>query len=126
MDQMNYLLIFSYATYSLFVFYQQLFVKHSRGANPFLLAAITIFSSLAIATGVGFLIYYGYKVSWLEATGIFLISQLVKFAWISIEGRLKLWNFSRLIAIVGFIGIPVCGYLMWSALVRLTEVNGLL
>lgn len=107
------ILIGSYALYSLFVFYQQLHVKTFRGASQ---AFGTLLTVLAMLAGLAFLLYYAYKVSWLGALGLFGIALLVKFLWFGVEAKLGLREAAPFLSLAGFVGIPVCAYLMWTAL----------
>ena len=109
-------IIGSYALFSLFVFYQQLHVKTYRGASQGFGAVLTAFAFLAMLAGIAFLLYYGYKVSWLGAAGLFGIALLVKVVWFGIEAKLGIRNAAPFISLGGFVGIPVCAYFMWASL----------
>jgi len=109
-------LIASYALFSLFVFYQQLHVKTYRGASKGFGALLTLFAFLAMLAGLAFLFYYGYKVSWLGAAGLFGIALVVKFVWFGIEAKLGLRDAAPLVSVAGFVGIPACAYFMWTGL----------
>jgi hypothetical protein len=110
---MSAVLVVSYTIFSFFLFYQQLHIKNFRGASQGFLSLLTAFAFVAMLSGFGFLIYYGYKVSWLGALAFFGISFVVKFVWFGIEAKLGLRNAASFISIAGFIGIPVCAYFMW-------------
>lgn len=109
-------LIGSYTLFSLFVFYQQLHVKTYRGASQGFGAVLALFALLAMLTGLAFLFYYGYKVSWLGALGLFGIAMVVKLVWFGIEAKLGIRDAAPLVSLAGFLGIPMCGYFMWTAL----------
>lgn len=110
---MSVVLVVSYTLFSFFLFYQQLHIKNFRGASQGFLSLLTVFAFVAMLGGFGFLIYYGYKVSWLGALAFFGISLAVKFVWFGIEAKLGLRNAASFISIAGFVGIPVCAYFMW-------------
>jgi hypothetical protein len=115
---MTFDLIASYALFSLFVFYQQLHVKTFRGASQIFGTELTLFTFVAMLAGLVFLLYYGYKVSWLGALGLFCVALVVKFLWFGIEARLGLRAAAPSFSMVGFIGIPLCTHFMWAALPR--------
>lgn len=109
-------LVASYALFSFFLFYQQLHVKNFRGASSGLHTALSLFALAAMLCGIAFLLYYGYKVSWLGAAGLFLISFVVKIVWFGIEAKLRIRHLAPYISLAGFVGIPACAYIMWSSL----------
>ena len=71
------------------------------------------FALIAMIGGFAFLIYYGYKVSWLSALGLFGIALVVKFVWFGIEAKLGLREAAPFISTAGFVAIPVCSFFMW-------------
>lgn len=73
---------------------------------------LNLFALIAMIGGVAYLIYYGFKVSWLGALGLFGIALAVKFVWFGIEAKLGLRDAAPFISIMGFIGVPVCAYFM--------------
>ena len=107
--------IASYGIFSILVFYQQLHVKTFRGASQAFGMVLTVFAFLAMLTGLAFLIYYGYKVSWLGALGLFAIALLIKVVWFGIEAKLGIRDLAPFLSIAGFAGIPVAGYFMWAS-----------
>jgi hypothetical protein len=113
---MSVTLISAYAGFSLLLFYQQLHIKNFGGSSQGLLALLNVFALLAMLFGIAFLLYFGYKVSWLFAFALFAIALVVKFAWFAVEAKLGLRSAAPVLSLLGFVGIPVCGYLMWSAI----------
>ncbi len=109
-------LIISYAIFSFFLFYQQLHLKNFRGASEVFEASLGIFALIGMLFGLGFLIYWGYKVSWLQAAALFGIAFAIKIVWFPIEAKLGLRNFYWLFSLAGFVALPVSGYFMWSVL----------
>lgn len=110
---MSAVLIVSYTLFSFFLFYQQLHIKNFRGANQGFLALLNVFALVAMVGGFAFLIYYGYKVSWLGALGLLGIALVVKFVWFGIEAKLGLRDAAPFISMAGFVAIPACAFFMW-------------
>lgn len=113
---MPFVLVSSYTLFSFFLFYQQLHVKNFRGASEGFYFLLNAFAFISMLGGLAFLLYYGYKISWLDTLALFGISFVVKAVWFSIEAKLELRNLAPFISLIGFIGIPVCGYFMWWSL----------
>lgn len=109
-------LIVSSALYSLFVFYQKLHIKRFDGASELLSIVLSVFVFFGMVYGFGFLIYWGYKVDWLQAISLFVIGFAVQLVWFPVEAILKLRSFYWAFSLLGFAVIPVSGYVMWAAL----------
>lgn len=109
-------LILSYSLYSFFLFYQQLHLKNFQGASQAFGLTLGVFAFAGMLFGLGFLLYYGYKVSWLQAGVLFLLAFVIKVVWFFIEAKAGLRNFARVFSIGGFVALPVCGYFMWTTL----------
>ena len=109
-------LLVSYTLFSFFLFYQQLHVKNFQGANIAFGTFLAIFCFAAMLFGLGFLLYYGYKVSWLQAGLLFVLAFLIKIVWFAIEAKIGLRGFAWVLSLAGFVVIPVCGYFMWITL----------
>jgi len=109
-------LILSYAAFSFFGFYQKLHIKNFRGASQSFLLALNLFTLAATLFGIGFLLYYGYKVSWLEAAVLFGVAFAIKFIWFPIEAKLGLRDSFFIFSLAGFIIMPICAYFMLTAL----------
>lgn len=109
-------LIISYAVFSFFLFYQQLHLKNFQGASEVFGALLGIFAFAGMLFGLGFLIYWGYKASWLQAATLFGIALAIKFVWFPIEAKLGLRNSYWVFSLTGFIALPISGYFMWAAL----------
>lgn len=108
--------IISYALYSLFLFYQQLHVKSFGGASQGFLLVLNMFAIVAMIGGFSYLVYFGFKVSWLGALCLLGISFVIKIVWFGIEGKLGLRNAAPFISIMGFIAIPVCAFFMFRGI----------
>ncbi len=109
-------LIISYAVFSFFLFYQQLHLKNFRGASKAFGAALGIFVSVGTVYGLGFLIYWGYKISWFQAGILFAISLAIMLIWFPIEAKLGLRNSYFTFSLMGFAALPVSGYFMCVSL----------
>lgn len=107
------LLIVSYTLFTFFLFYQQLHVKNFQGASQGFLLLLNVFALVSMAGGFAFLVYYGYKVSWVGALGLFGIAFMVKFVWFGLEAKLHIRHWAPFISMAGFIAIPVCAFFMW-------------
>lgn len=105
----------AYAAFSFFVFYQQLHVKNFGGASQPFLLALSASALLSMLFGLAFLVYFGFKVSWLGAAGLFLISFAVKMLWFGIEAKLGIRHLAPFISISGFVGLPLLGYFLWHS-----------
>ncbi len=113
---MSITLLTSYAAFSFFGFYQKLHIKNFRGASQSFLLVLNLFTLAATAFGVGFLLYYGYTVSWVEAAILFGVAFAIKFIWFPIEAKLGLRNSYFMFSLAGFVIMPICVYFMWVAL----------
>lgn len=64
---------------------------------------------VGMLTGIVYLIYYGWVVVWWAPFVIFFISLAVSFFAFSIERVISTQN----ISLLGFVGWPLCAYLMF-------------
>ncbi len=110
------LLLASYLIYSFFLFYQQLHLKKFKGASEVFSTILGLFALVGMIYGLGFLVYWGYSVSWLEAVVLFAASFAVKLVWFPIEAKLGMQNAYPIFSLLGFIAMPVSGYFMWNSL----------
>ena len=102
--------IFFYSLFSCFVFYQQLHGKNFRGQSPICGLLINVSAFIGMVTGFIYLIYYGWNVVWWAPIVIFFIGLLSSFFNFFIERLLGAY----VLSIGGFIGWPICAYLMFS------------
>ena len=109
-------LVSAYTGFSLLLFYQQLHIKNFGGASQPFFVLLYVFALVAMPFGIAFLLYFGYKVSWLLALGLFAISFAIKLVWFAVEARLGMRGVAPVLSLLGFVGIPACGYLMWSSI----------
>lgn len=109
-------LIISASLFSLFLFYQKLHLKNFGGASEALNIALLIFTFGGTIYGASFLIYWGYKIDWLQAITLFAIGFIAQLIWFSIEAILKLRSLYWVFSLLGFAVIPVSGYFMWAAI----------
>jgi hypothetical protein len=116
MSSLPYSLIASFIVFSFFLFYQQLHVKNFQGASQTFGLILNVFAFSAMIYGYGFLIYWGYSVSWLHAVILFVAGLLLKLVWFPVEAKLGLRNSFLILSLVGFVVIPLSGYFMFRAL----------
>lgn len=109
-------LLVSYTLFSLFGFYQKLHIKNFKGASQGFLLALNLFVLVATIYGLGFLLYYGYTVSWVQAILLFVVSLLIQFVWFPIEAMLRIKELHIYLSLGGFIVLPVCAVFMWLSL----------
>ena len=100
-----------YCVFGIFVFYQQLHVKHFQGASQSFALALNISAFAGLLTGLVYLLYYGWSIVWWVPIVIFVIglvaSSVLGFLIERIVGSLAL-------SVGGFIGWPICAYFMFS------------
>jgi len=109
-------LVISYAVFSFFLFYQQLHIKNFHGASQAFAFALNIFAFAGMLFAIGFLLYWGFSVSWWQALLLFGVSFLVKIIWFPLEAKLGLTRFYWLFSLGGFAVLPISGFFMLSAL----------
>ena len=110
MEQLNIYSILFYCLFSFFAFYQQKHADSFRGNSQTFYLALSIFAILSLITGIIYLIYYGYKIAWWAPFIIFIIGILSKIILFKIE---KITG-GLIISLLGFIALPVFGYLMFK------------
>lgn len=113
MEQSQLLSAAYFAAFSNFLFYQHLYVKNGRGASQGLMTACTFIGFIGMVVQFSYFIYYGWKVSWIDAFVIVLVAIFIS----SILGAL-LEKIIGAIAILmlGFITIPILGYMMFATI----------
>ena len=129
MEALSLELIITFSIYSFLCFYQQKWV-HDYESSSFLdvlsfknrfffKTFLTQFMGIATIYGIGFLIYFGYKIEWVSALILFAISLVIKGIFILVEAQLtiRLEYAVEYIASAAFILIPILGY-------RLLVVSG--
>ena len=109
-------LIVSYAVFSFLGFYQKLHIKNFKGGSQVFLLSLNLFTLIATVFGVGFLLYYGYRVSWVESAVLFGVALVIQFVWFPIEAKLGLRNSYFIFSLSGFLIMPICAYFMWASL----------
>lgn len=101
-----------YCVFSVFVFYQQLHAKNFRGGSQLFGLAIAISAFAGTLTGIVYLGYYGWNISWLPAFAAFVLGILSGLAGIVLE---KIFG-ALVLSLAGFLVWPVCAYFMFKLL----------
>lgn len=107
-------LILTFTLFGTFLFYQQKHASTFRGASQGFLALLSIWALAGFIFEMGFLLYFGYRASLWSAMKLFGLSMLLWIPLMMIEVAISARTplFTVLLSIVGFIAMPVCGYLM--------------
>lgn len=114
--QIPWQLLIAYTIYNFFAFYQKLHVKNFRGSSQGFLLVLNIFALATTLFGIGFLIYWGWNVSWLQAIAVFVVALVIQSIWFFFEAKLGLRESYFVVSLIGFLVIPVSGVFMWFAL----------
>jgi len=102
-----------YLLLCLFVFYQQLHLKNFRGDSEAFRTALTLSALAGALTGLAYLVYYGWTVSWWPPVVFFVVGLLL----IGIIGAVAERLVSAVsISVAGFVGWPVCAFFMFRYL----------
>lgn len=111
-------LLANYTVFSLFTFYQKLHIKDFEGPNQLVLLVLNICFLSATVFRIGFVLYYGYEVSWVGAVILFLVASIVRFTWFTLEIKLGINDsfFTLILSFLGLIALPLCAYFMWTML----------
>ena len=99
-----------YCAFSFFVFYQQLHVKTFRGASSSFGVALNVSAFAGVMTGVAYLLYYGWTVTWWAPIVILVIGLVATTVGIVVEKFVD----KDALSVGGFIGWPVSAYFMFS------------
>ena len=122
-DAIPWNVVMAFSVFSAFVFYQQLHLKNFRGESRTAEIVLSISCFLGIATGIVFLVRYGLRLGWLSPLLLFGISFVSKLVVIALEvvfaSRSSRDNI--VLSMLGFIGWPVCAFLMFSYMPEVTE-----
>lgn len=108
-------LLISYLTFSFFIYYQQLYAKNTSSSIRKIDFIITLFGFIGMLFQYGFLIYWGYKVSWIDSIILIVVSLLIQSIWFYAEAKFKIQSVS-LISKVGLLAVPISGYFMINTL----------
>lgn len=109
-------LMIAYSVFSFFAFYQKLHVKNFQGRSQGFLLALIWFAFVTMVFGFGFLLYWGWQVSWVQAILVFVMAFVVQMLWFVVEAGLGLRHFAFGLSMLGFLAIPVSGIFMWLSL----------
>lgn len=109
-------LLAAYAVYSFLLYYQRVRLKQMGDAAAVWRIGLTVFAVAAAVYALGFLLYWGFTVSGLQVLVLLAVASLVHIGWSLLESALKLEGSYRVFSLIGLVGVPVCGVLMWTAL----------
>lgn len=99
-----------YLVFSLFVFYQQLHIKHFRGASEAFRTILTLSAIAGVITGFAYLGYYGWTVSWWPPLVFFFVGLVA----VGIAGAIAEHLLGAApISIFAFVGWPASAYFMF-------------
>lgn len=99
-----------YLLFSLFLFYQQLHIRHFRGSSEAFRGILTLSVLAGSITGLVYLGYYGWTVSWWPPVLFFFLSLVA----VGILGALVEHLVGVLpISLLAFVGWPVSAYFMF-------------
>lgn len=106
-----------YLAYSVFLFYNTLHVHKFKGASMGFQLYLNTHTLIARLASYGFIFYWGWKVSWLQAGLLFLASLIITLLFTMLEARMAkgsqeiaLW-----MSLAGLIAIPILSYLLFTA-----------
>ena len=102
--------------FSLFLFYQKWHVKNFRGAWVGFCNLLSVSAFVWMVFGTGFLLYWGYKFSWMQALILFGIGFGTQMVWFIIEALLKIRDKFWIFSVGGLVALPILAYMMWSSL----------
>lgn len=101
-----------YCLFGIFVFYQQLHAKNFRGSSQAFGLALAASAFAGTVTGLIYIAYYGWNISWWVAAVVLVLGILAGIAGLAVERLTGPFALS----IGGFVGWPVCAYFMFKAL----------
>jgi hypothetical protein len=109
-------LLAAYTVYRFLLYYQRVHLKQMGDAAAAWRIGLTVFAVLAAVYALGFLLYWGFTVSWLQVLVLLAVASLVHIGWSLLESALGLDGTYRVFSLIGLVGVPVCGVLMWTVL----------
>lgn len=101
-----------YCLFGVFVFYQQLHARNFRGGSEALGLALSVSAFAGTVTGLVYIGYYGWHISWWAAAVVLVLGIVAGMAGVAFE-RL---TGPFVISMLGFVGWPVCAYFMFKFL----------
>ena len=114
MQSLSWLSIGFYCLFGIFVFYQQLHAKNFRGASQGFALALNVSAILGMITGLVYLVYYGWVVTWWAPIVVFLVGLLASMLGFLIERLVG----AMALSLGGFAGWPICAYFMFAYVPR--------
>lgn len=103
----------AFCFFSIFVFYQSLHLKNFNGRSKILGLFIGLSTCASSLTGVAYFGYYGWNVSWISALVGCLGSVFISAV---LGSLLEKFTGVLVLSLGGFLGWPLCAYLMFYTL----------
>lgn len=102
----------------MFAYYQKLHLKRFRGSSTIVGTLLPLSVFLAICTGVGFLLTYGYRVGWEASLVVVVVSFVLQIPVFIVDGFLERRgvSFFALVSVAGFVGWPMAAFAMFRSL----------
>lgn len=111
--------IIPYCLLSMFLYYQKLHAKDFRGASRTFWNILVSTGFIGTATGIVFLIYYGFKVIWWAPLLLFVLGIGFQMLSTFLEDLIGIFAISML----GFIGWPICAVFMFISVPNLDAMK---
>ena len=115
MESLSWATMVFYCIFSIFLFEQQRHVKNFNGASRGFGMVLSMSAFLGMVTGIAYLVYYGWNVTWWAAAAIFICGLIAKmyggFIVAHAIGPLSL-------SMAAFVGWPISAYFMFAAIPR--------
>ena len=122
-DALPWMVVAPFSLCSVFLFYQQLHLKDFQGASQTAKLILALSFLTGMITGIVFLALYWTQFGWVTALTLFGISFAFKILVVLFEVILTARP-SRdylFVSAAGFIGWPVCAFLMFTSMPAVTE-----
>lgn len=102
-----------YSLFSMFAYYNRRWAREFRGAGTVFHGFLSFMGVAALGVGVGYLVWYGVRVSWIGSGVAFAVSVLFVTVAASLEQFLR----TIVLPIVSVVLWPICAILMlWTLL----------
>jgi hypothetical protein len=105
-----------YGIFSVFHFYQRLHANNFSGGWVAVGRLLSLSAFVWLIFGAAFLIYWGYKISWIEALCVYASGFVFTTVAVSIEKLLGMRDLMYFISISSLIALPLLAFGMLSAI----------